>query len=319
VSSESPELSIIIVSYNTRDMLRDCLQSVINTTEDISIETIVVDNDSADGSAQMVEEEFPEVQLIANNANLGFAAANNQAYDVCSGSYVLMLNPDVLVRNNAIRRVVKVMKADSSFGAAGCKTLNSDGTIQMSVWRFPSVLGILTAGIGLDGVMIPERRPIFYRGQEIVDVDWVQGSFLMVRREAVVGERLLDERYFIYGEEKDLCMHLHKAGWRVVFIPHAEIVHFGGQSAALNPTGNWCELQRSQLLFFRKHYTPLYDFALRSMLFTVLGLRTLGYGIACLAPTHRNTRFRERARLFGEATRWLWHNFWSSEPQSTLV
>lgn len=319
MSGQSPELSVIIVSYNTRDMLRDCLQSVIDTTEAIEIEISVVDNDSADGSAEMVADEFPEVQLIANNTNVGFAAANNQAYAVCTGPYVLMLNPDSLVRNNAIGRVVDVMKADASIGAAGCRTLNPDATVQMSVWHFPSILGVLMAGIGLDGIMFPERRPIFYCGQEVVDVDWVQGSFLMVRREAVVGERLLDERYFIYGEEKDLCMHLHKAGWRVVFVPDAEIVHFRGQSTALNPIGNWCEFQRSQLLFFRKHYTPLYAFALRSMLFTVLGLRALGYRIVCLAPTHRKARFRERARLFGEATRWLWHNFWSADPQSKLV
>lgn len=232
----SPDISIIIVSYNTREMLRDCLASVLNETHEAKIEIFVVDNGSTDGSRQMIGQCFPQVVLIANVENRGFAAANNQAIARAAGRYFLLLNPDTVILDKAIDRTLQYADQHDNIGALGPKVLWPSGEHQSTAFRFPSLGNLL-----IDSSYLPWAFPkvkLFSRSR-YASLDWdlehdvnvIAGCFLMVRRDVVqeVGE--LDEDFFMYGEEAEWCYRIHKAGWRVVYYPGAKIIHiFGGSS-----------------------------------------------------------------------------------------
>ena len=232
------DLSIVIVNWNTRDMLRSCLAS-IPMSGDLQTEVIVIDNASGDGSSLMVTEEFPEVRLIQNSANLGFATATNQGLRVARGRHLLLLNSDTLVLGNVLAESVRYMDAHPDVGMMGCKVLNEDGTTQMTCSLFPSFLNLLLQTLGLNRL----ARPRWLRRYQMLDwarddereVEVISGCYLVARRTAVAQIGLLDESFFLYGEETDWCRRCAEAGWRLVFTPIGEIVHFGsGSSRQLN-------------------------------------------------------------------------------------
>jgi hypothetical protein len=255
----APELSVIIVSWNTRELLRECLTSLSATLGAITAEVFVVDNASSDGTAAMVAADFPAVTLIANADNRGFAAANNQALALATGASILFLNPDTRVLPGAIRRSLDYLAADPAAGAVGVRLLNGDGSLQPSWRRFYSFGGTL-----LDNKLTAR---LLGRAQgSVIDglpaapttVDWVIGAYLLVRRPALelIGGGF-DERFFVYGEEIDLQYRLRRAGWSVVFLPEPAIVHYGGQSSGQVRAAATMYDYRSRYLFVRKHYAPL--------------------------------------------------------------
>jgi GT2 family glycosyltransferase len=232
------DLSIVIVNWNTRDMLKSCLAS-IPVGGELQTEVIVIDNASGDGSSLMVTEEFPAVRLIQNSANLGFGTATNQGLRVARGRHLLLLNSDTLVLGNVLAESVRYMDAHPDVGMMGCKVLNEDGTTQVTCSRFPSFLNLLLQTLGLNRL----KRPRWLQRYQMLDwarddereVEVISGCYLIARRTVVAQIGLLDESFFLYGEETDWCRRCADAGWRLVFAPVGSIIHFGsGSSRKLN-------------------------------------------------------------------------------------
>jgi GT2 family glycosyltransferase len=233
-----PQVSIIIVNWNTKDLLRDCLRSIYSNTPCLEFDVFVVDNFSSDGSVDMIESEFPQVNLIKNGQNLGYSKANNQAIKIAKGKYILLLNPDTFILDKAINKTVDFLEANSKVGVVGCKTLNSDGTFQQSWARFPDFRTILfgrdTLKTALSTFNIWRRiaRKIGENNACVftTKVDWVMGHFMMVRRMVIDRVGLLDENNFMFGEEFEWCYRIAKNGWQIWFLSEAAIIHYGGQS-----------------------------------------------------------------------------------------
>jgi len=254
------DLSVVIVSYNVRRFLEQALRSVFAALEGLEGEVWVVDNASSDGSVQMVREQFPQVKLIANEENVGFARANNQAIAQARGRYVLLLNPDTVVRKDTFRIMVKFMDEHPEAGAAGCKVLNPDGTLQLACRRgFPTPMVAFYKIVGLSSLFPKSRRfgrynMTYLNPDEVAEVDAVSGSFMMVRREVVEKVGVLDPSFFMYGEDIDWCYRIKQAGWKVYYVPYTEIVHFKGESTKTVPrVRNQVEFYRAMYLFVRKH------------------------------------------------------------------
>ena len=248
-------LSIIIVSWNTRNLLARCLSSLYRHFPSSEFEVFVIDNASKDGSASMVLERFPQVQLIENDENVGYAKANNQAIHQSSSRYVLLLNPDTEIKSGAFETLVRYMDEHPQTGAAGAKLLNPDGTLQVSCYPAPTLSRELWRLFHLDRI---KPYGIYeMRGWDLNkprQVDCLQGACLIIRREVLDQVGLLDEDYFIYSEEVDLCYRMKKAGWQLYWVPSAKVVHFGGQSTNQVAEDMFLQLYRGKILFFRKHY-----------------------------------------------------------------
>jgi GT2 family glycosyltransferase len=253
-----PAVSILIVSWNTREVLRDCLRTVYEQTKKVPFEVIVVDNASEDGSMEMVRTAFPQAVLLANATNRGFAAANNQGIEVAQGRHVLLLNSDTLVLDGAIDKMVAFAEEHPEAAAVACRVLNADKTWQPTSFMFPSTLNLLIGALYLNKLFPRNRffgreRMTWWDGQDVRAVDVVAGCFLLVRREIIRQVGVLDEGYFMYGEESDWCYRFHKAGWKVLYAPVADIVHLGGASTARSKGPMCLQLRASTLLFLRKH------------------------------------------------------------------
>jgi GT2 family glycosyltransferase len=253
--SGAPDLSVVIVNWNTCGDLRECLSSI----RDEGAEVIVVDNASADGSRHMVEEEFPQARLIANTRNLGFATASNLGIEASHGRYVLLLNPDSEVRKGAFKALIDFGDRNPRIGIFGPKILNPDGSIQYSCRRFPNLKAGLFRNTIL-GRLFPKNayiRDYLMTGwdhNEPRDVDWVSGAALVIRREAIDDVGLLDERFFMYCEDVDLAFRAGQKGWRVAYFPEAVVVHARAKSSDKAVYRMVIEFHRSMYRFFEKHY-----------------------------------------------------------------
>lgn len=266
-----PQVSIIIVNWNTKDLLRNCLRSIYSNTPALEFEVFVVDNSSSDGSVDMVESEFPEVNLIKNEENLGYSKANNQAIKISKGKYILLLNPDTLILDKAINKTVDFLEANTNVGVAGCKTLNPDGTFQQSWAGFPTFRTVLFGRDTLKTALsaFNSWRRIEAKINENKDyaftrkVDWIMGHFMMIRRTAINRVGLLDENNFMFGEEFEWCYRIAKDGWEIWFLSEAAIIHYGGQSTSRCPKEEvilW-HLQ-GDYNFFYKHFGALKTFVM---------------------------------------------------------
>lgn len=272
------DLSIVIVSYNVRDLLEQCLRSVAGSklqvsnseTCNLKLETIVVDNASSDGSAAMVQKKFPAAHLVANKENRGFAVANNQGFAQAGGRYLLMLNPDTTVRVGAPETLVKFMDAHPRAGACGGKLVYADGSLQHSAFRFPTLAQIFLDFFPLNWRLTDSRingrypRAWYARGEPF-QIDHPLGAALMVRREAAEKIGWLDEDFFIYCEEIDWCMRLKRAGWEIWCVPQAEIVHYEAQSTRQFREVMFVELWRARFRLFDKHYSREFRWAARQI------------------------------------------------------
>lgn len=264
------DLSVIIVNWNVRDLLRRCLQSVFANPPTCRREIIVVDNGSSDGSAEMVRTEFPQVRLIANPDNRGFTAANNQGMAMARGRYVLLLNPDTEVVGAALMTMTAFADAHPDVGIVGPQLLNPDGSVQSSRRRFPTLATALFESTWLQPYA-PRRLLEHYYvldrpDDRVQDVDWVTGAALMARREAVEQVGPLDEGFFMYSEELDWCRRFREAGWRVAYLPTARIVHYIGKSSEQVLPARHIHFQTSKVRYFRKYYGPVVAEMLRLFL-----------------------------------------------------
>jgi len=262
-----PDLSVIIVNWNVRDLLRRCLHSILANLPACQLEIIVVDNGSTDGSPEMVRTEFPQVHLMANPDNRGFTAANNQGLAVARGRYVLLLNPDTEVVGDALETLVAFADAHPDVGVVGPQLLNPDGTVQSSRRRFPTLATALLESTWLQPYA-PRRLLARYYvldrpDDEVQDVDWVTGAALMARREAVEQVGPLDEGFFMYSEELDWCRRFRAAGWRVVYLPTARVIHHEGKSSEQVLPARHIHFQTSKIRYFRKYHGPAAAEALR--------------------------------------------------------
>jgi GT2 family glycosyltransferase len=246
-----PALSVVIVNWNTRDLLAACLSAL--EASDFPAEAIIVDNGSADGSAEMVRSLFPAARLIANAGNEGFARASNQGMELARGRYLCLLNSDTEVCPDALPTLVRFMETRSAAGACGPRLLNSDGTLQVSAHP------MLTPGRELWRLLFLDRvraRATYPMSQWDADtprqVDALKGACMMLRREALDQTGLLDETYFMYTEEVDLCYRLAQRGWEVWWVPQAEVIHHGEASTRQARAAMYAQLYRSKTQFFRK-------------------------------------------------------------------
>jgi GT2 family glycosyltransferase len=232
------DLSITVVSYNTRELLRECLESVKNYNSKSSIEIIVVDNASHDGSPEMVKNEFPQVKLIANTENYGFAKANNQSWEFVKGKYWLLLNSDAVVRKGALDILVAFMDKHPQAGLATARVVSTDGSPQHCAQRVPSIWKSLFEFSRIHKLLPKSMTGKFLLGNywsydKPIEVGWAWGTALIARGKAVEEAGLLSEDFFMYGEDLEWCLRMKKHGWQIWFCNEAEVMHYGGQSSAL--------------------------------------------------------------------------------------
>jgi len=293
-------VSIVIVSWNTKKILRNCLASIYTqTAESVEFEVIVVDNASNDDSVQMVEKEFPQVLLIQNPENRGFAAANNQGVRVSKGRYVLLLNPDTIVLDNAIAKVVSFADTSKDIAVVGCRVLNIDHTLQPTCFMYPSILNMLLSSCYLYKLFskshfFGRERMSWWDRNDVREVDVVTGCFMLIRREAIEQVGLMDERFFMYGEETDWCYRFKKAGHKVVYMPFAEIIHLGGESTKQVATRMMLLNKGSKLLFLRKH-KGVFVYALACLLTALFFFIRVPYWLIRSLASRKNEK-RERLK-----------------------
>lgn len=262
------DLSIIIVSWNTREILADCLASIYNNPPACRFEVRVVDNASSDGTIPMLYQRFPQVSLVESVENLGFARANNLAISLAKGArYVLLLNPDTIVYPGALQKMVSYMDEHPEVGAVGPRLLNPDGSLQTSCYVAPTLSREFTRMFHLEKIF-PEAcyQMDKWELEKPRDVDIIQGACLVLRKTALDRVGLLDESFFIYSEDFDLCYRLQKNGWRQVWLPDAEVIHYGAQSTSQVSAEMFLHLYQAKMKFMRKHYggkaVPAYKFIL---------------------------------------------------------
>lgn len=286
-------VSIIIINWNTRDILRNCLESVFKETQGIEFEVILVDNGSNDRSVQMVEGQFPEVNIIANKDNRGFAAANNQGMDIAKGRYILLLNSDTIILDNAIKKTVLFADDHTEAAVVGCRVLNKDKSLQNTCFMFPSVLNMFFECTYLCN-LFPKSK-LFGRAymtwsdrKDVREVDVVAGCYMLVRKEAIQQVGMLDTRYFFYGEETDWCWRFKRAGWTTLYTPEPQIIHLGGKSSS-QLTGNVMLQLIGSILTFMKLNRSTLTFTLSCLLTSAFFFIRVPYWLIN-AVMHKNNR-----------------------------
>ena len=293
------DLSIIIVNWNTREMLAECLSSVFSNLGQLKTEVLVVDNASTDGSPEMVASDFPAVRLIRNAENRGFAAANNQAMDVACGEYVLLLNSDTLVHGDVLTRSHEYMITRKAVGMMGCRVHNTDGSFQHTCSRWPSLfnLALLTSGLWKIGgpALLDRYQMTRWDRKDMRHVDVVSGCYMFVRRAAIQDVGLLDEDFFFFGEETDWCRRFARAGWALHFAPVGVITHHGGGSVRKLNHRRDVMLTEATIRLHRKHGGRIAAAACRTML---AGFNLSRAVFWSAAATLRGDQARERARHF---------------------
>jgi GT2 family glycosyltransferase len=266
-ASPVPDVSVVIVSFNTRDVLRESLQSIERESAGLAVEVWVVDNNSSDGSPEMIERDFPYVHLIRSQTNLGFGAANNAALSSVRGRYVVLLNSDAFLCKDSLRLAVKHMEDHPQAGLGGARLVGRDGSWQPSARMFPSILTDAFVYLGLAS-RFPKSR-LFGRFDRTwadqtaaSEVDWVPGAFSIIPAETLARVGAFDPNFFLYSEEVDLCKRIKAAGYQIWYWPDIEVIHIGGESSrqikTLEMSSTGAQLirwrMRSTLLYYRKHH-----------------------------------------------------------------
>ena len=299
-----PDLSTVVVTYNSRGVVERCLESVRAAAAGLDTEVIVVDNASIDGSADLVAERFPGVRLIRNRGNLGFGRANNRGFELARGRYILLLNPDTRVAPDALRKLVAFADAHPRAGAVGARLEYPDGRLQHSAFRFPdlcqAVFGFFDV-VPLDSRVNGRYGAGAYAGS--FATEHLIGACLLLRREALDAVGPFDPRYFMYFEETDLCVRLRRAGWQNLFTPDARVVHLGATSTSVVHERMSVEFHRSQAYFYGKHYGLAGYLALK-----VIVWAGVGYRLARSARAYLRGRISRRLLL--ERLGGYWEILW---------
>ncbi len=290
------QLSIIIVSWNVRDLLRACLAALPP-----EVEIVVVDNASADGSAAMVAREFPQVRLVANTENRGFTGGNNDGLKLASGRFVFFLNPDTVVQGDALPRMLAYLDAHPAVGVVGPQLRYGDGSLQSSRRRFPSLAAGLCESTPLAWHWPAGRNPwarLYHLDDVPADktqeVDWLVGAALLTRREVLAQVGGFDEGYFMYSEELDWQQRVKQAGWSVVYFPEAVVVHYEGKSSEQASAARHIRFNRSKVRYFRKHHGRLQGEILRLALLLMFSLE---WGLEAVKYLLGSQRSMRRTRL----------------------
>lgn len=294
------DLTIIIVSWNTRDLLIQCLASIFRHPPSCSFEVILVDNASTDGSAAVARERFPSILLLENLTNPGFAAANNQAIAHSRGHYVLLLNPDTVIGPGSLDALVDFMTAHVEAGVAGSMLLNPNGSLQPSCHPTPTLARELWRLFHLDRLkpfaLYPMQDWALDRPRV---VDSVQGASLMIRRETIQQIGLLDESYFMYSEEVDWCVRIRRGGWLIFWVPASRVFHFGGQSTRQVPAEMFEQLYRAKLQFIRGHHGAVQGIIYKVVLLAAAFARVLVLPFVCLFHTRECADHVTLAKRYG--------------------
>lgn len=306
------DVSIVVVSWNVKDLLRRSLASVITslgcgTGRQLSCQLIVVDNASSDGSVEMLGEEFPQIHLVANSENVGFTRGNNQGIALSDGRYVLLLNPDTEVVGDALGEMVAYMDAHQRVGALGPQLLYPDGQVQSSRRRFPDLRTAYVESTFIqpwfaDSRILRRYYVLDALDDEILAVDWLVGACLLLRREALEEVGTLDERFFMYSEELDWCYRANKAGWEVVYLPTARVVHHVGKSSEQVLPVRHAQFQRSKVLFFKKHHGDWMGETLRLFLLLTYLWQTMVEALKWLVG-HKRALRRQRVDAYWQVLR----------------
>lgn len=279
------DVSIIIVNYNTKKLTLECIKSINQSNISYQYEVILVDNNSTDGTVGAVAKEFPNVNLIANSENVGFSKANNQAIKLSKGRYILLLNSDTIVKSGTIDIISRFMDENMEAGATGCRVLLPDGSLDQACHRgFPTPAASFYYLAGLDKKYPNNPRFNGYHLShlnlnEIHEVDCLVGAFMMVRREAIEQVGLLDETYFMYGEDIDWCYRIKQAGWQIYYNPMTEIIHYKGASSRKKPMKIVYEFHRAMYLFHRKSFSNKYPFYVNLTVYIGISLKL---SLACM-------------------------------------
>ena len=298
------DLSVVIVNWNTKDLLIQCLESIFRAVRGVDLEVFVVDNGSTDGSGRAVKERFPDVKVVENQRNVGFARANNQALRISGGKYLLLLNPDAQVKGKAVEELISFMEAHSKAGISGVQLLNSNGSRQNSIANFPSLTTELL-NKSLLRWLFARRFPGKERNYfEPIEVDSVIGACMMVRRRALDQVGILDEDYFLFLEETDWCYRMKKAGWTVHHVPAAEIYHFQGKSAEIEKRKARVEYFRSRYHFFKKNRGTWQWFILLIGLLVKLMAEFVLTGIGNLFTFFAVQKWKERFSVYAYLLWW---------------
>lgn len=251
------DVSIIVVAWNVRKLLYDCLKSVYDQTEGIDFEVIYVDNASEDGSTDMVKRDFPKVRIIENEENEGFIRANNQAIEIAQGRYVLLLNSDTIVLDSAITKTVRFADKHPDAAVVGCRVLNPDGTLQRTCFMSHSILNSFLTATYLYKIF-PKSKffgreyMTWWDGSDVREVEGIGGCYALVRKEAIEQVGLMDDTFFFYGDDVDWCYRFRQSGWKIIFTPDPQIIHYGGQNTKQMPETFFLQLVGARLLFMRK-------------------------------------------------------------------
>jgi GT2 family glycosyltransferase len=299
-------LSVVIVSWNVRDLLQTCLESLRPEWERTWAEVIVVDNASTDGTPDLVRDHYPAVRLIANAANRGFGAANNQGMAAAGGRYILLLNPDTVVLPDALETLVAFLEAHPRVGLVAPRLRNADGSLQRNAFHFPGLIQVALDLFPLHPRLVESRLNGRYsrepRAKGPFAIEHPLGAAMMVRREVWEETGGFDEDYFMYAEEVDWCWRIRHAGWMIWQVPAAEIVHYGGQSTRQMPDSMFIELWRARFRFFRRHHGPLYQAVVRLLVRLGMLWRTWKVSRAAaqgdLDPATAHARRRAAATIF---------------------
>ena len=289
------DLTISIVSYNTKRLLRNCLSSIYRNVKEIEFEIIVVDNASEDESMEMIKEEFPQVKLIINQNNLGFAKANNQAIKQSRGRYILLLNSDTVVISDAILKILNFIKSHPDVGVVGCRKLNADLSCQPLATILPNIWMVFLRFFRFKNFLSSPRQRRFlskffgsFLGKTIssyfswysennlkkaIPVDFITGACFLIRRKTIDEVGLLDENFFMYLEDTDWCFRTKQKGWKMYICPKAKVIHYGGENFRSNVDTFSLEHCKSRYYYFEKHYGKRFTLLIRIIIISALILQ----------------------------------------------
>lgn len=301
------KLSVVIICWNDLKVISDCLCSIFAGTRSLDFEVVISDNGSTDGSTEFIRRNYPSVRIIENRANLGFAKGNNAGIAASRGEYILILNPDTIVHDATLDRLVEFAERHPDAGAFGCRVLNPNGSYQESARPFPSIRGSWIAALCLrrlayvSDAFIPDIY-MRWKGDTETVVDWQSGCCVMFRSKLLKELGGFDEQFFYHYEEVDLCRRVRNAGYPLLFTPEATITHLGGQSVGRFPIRFALETSRNRYRYFYKHYGAEGARRSRRVAMASIRLRQVGYGLVKLVrPTDA---LRRRLEMYRVLIRW---------------
>jgi len=303
------DVSIVIVAWNAKRFIRDCLTSINASRETLSMEIVVVDNASSDGTGEVVERDFPHVKLVKSEKNLGFARGNNAGLALCRGKYLCLVNPDVIVQPDCIRLLCAHMEHDLDVGLAGPQLLDWDGKPGRSTMRFPTLWNLFCRAVALDRVFSKSRAfggflMSDFRPDAPVDVDILNGWFWIVRREALQEVGVLDRRLFMYGDDIDWSHRFHQGGWRVVLYPDAQAKHYGGGTTERAPVRFLVERERANFQYWTKFHGRTSTLTYRAICSVNHMIRITGYILLHMVRPKRQDILVKRDKSLA-SLRWL--------------